>query len=256
MREAIDLRSEGNLLIVALGNEVEIRARAVILAMGARYQRLGISRLEALVGAGVFYGGGVTEAQLLEGKHVCVVGAGNSAGQAAVHLAKHAKRVTMLVRGADLARTMSDYLVKQIKLSANIDVALHTTVVDVHGSSSLEGLTLRDGNTGESRTVSTVALFILIGAQPHTGWLPATIARDPHGFVLTGMDLPAGTAAATMTRPVFPLETTLSGVFAVGDVRHGSVKRVASAVGEGGVSIQFVHRHLAHLNDPATRRVR
>jgi len=147
-------------------------------------------------------------------------------------------------------------LVKQIKLSANIDVALHTTVVDVHGSSSLEGLTLRDGNTGESRTLSTVALFILIGAQPHTGWLPVTIARDPHGFVLTGMDLPARTAAATMARPVFPLETTVSGVFAVGDVRHGSVKRVASAVGEGGVSIQFVHRHLAHLHDPATRPVR
>ncbi|HYS08631.1 MAG TPA: FAD-dependent oxidoreductase [Myxococcales bacterium] len=256
LREAIDLRSEGNLLIVVLADGVEIRARAVVLAMGARYQRLGIPRLEALVGAGVFYGGGVTEAQALEGKHVCVVGAGNSAGQAAVHLAKHAKRVTMLVRGADLATTMSDYLVKQIKLSANIDVALHTTVVDVHGSSSLEGLTLRDGNTGESRTLSTVALFILIGAQPHTGWLPATIARDPHGFVLTGMDLPARTAAATMARPVFPLETTVSGVFAVGDVRHGSVKRVASAVGEGGVSIQFVHRHLAHLHDPATRSVR
>src|SRR3954471_5193444 len=256
MREAIDLRSEGQLRIVVLANGVEIQARAVVLAMGARYQRLGISRLEALVGAGVFYGGGVTEAQLLEGKHVCVVGAGNSAGQAAVHLAKHAKRVTMLVRGADLARTMSDYLVKQIKLSANIDVALHTTVVDVHGSSSLEGLTLRDGNTGESRTLSTAALFVLIGAQPHTGWLPATVARDPHGFVLTGMDLPAGTAAATMTRPVFPLETTLPGVFAVGDVRHGSVKRVASAVGEGGVSIQFVHRHLAHLQDPATRPAR
>jgi thioredoxin reductase (NADPH) len=252
LRPATDIRDRGSDRSVALADGTEITTRAVILATGASYQRLGVPSLEQLVGSGVFYGGGITEAQAMDGAHPYVVGAGNSAGQAAVHLAKHADRVTVLVRGDALGASMSDYLVQLIDAAENIDVRLHTTVIDGHGDGRLEDLVLRDSATGEIRVIPAAALFILIGAQPHTSWLPEIIQRDPHGFILTGTDVvPASTAAAggRKRRPPFPLETSMPGVFAAGDVRYGSIKRVASAVGDGGLSIRSVHQYLAHLRE-------
>ena len=237
--------------MVVLADGTEIRTRAVVLATGASYQRLGIPALESLVGAGVFYGGGITEAQALDGQDVYVVGAGNSAGQAAVHLAKHAERVTMLVRGGALAASMSDYLVRTIEAADNIDVRLHTTIIDGHGDGRLEELVLLNSTTGRTERVTAAALFVLIGAEPHTDWLPESIHRDRHGFVLTGPmtcrpPLPRGRGKP---RPPRLLETSMPGVFAAGDVRHGSVKRVASAVGEGGISIRSVHQYLTQLHE-------
>jgi thioredoxin reductase (NADPH) len=252
LRRATDVRSDGDDRVVILDDGRQIRTRAVVLATGASYQRLGVPSLESLVGVGVFYGGGITEAQAVEGAHVYVVGAGNSAGQAAIHLAKHADQVTMIARGGALGASMSDYLVRLIDDAENIDVRLHTTVIDGRGGWRLEELVLRDSNTGDTRSVPAAALFVLIGARPHTTWLPDSIQRDQHGFVLTGTDVvPAGTAAASggKPRPPLPLETTMPGVFAAGDVRHGSVKRVASAVGDGGVSIRSVHQYLTHLRE-------
>ena len=236
MRAVTDLRAEGDHRTVVLADGAELTARAVVLATGASYQRLGIPRVEELVGAGVFYGGGITEAPALAGQQVYVVGAGNSAGQAATHLAKYADRVTMVVRGGGLATSMSDYLVKTIQATENIEVHLRTTVIGAHGAERLEELILHDVASNRTRTVPAAALFVLIGAQPHTDWLPAGIHRDDKGFILTGPDLPPGH---------LPLETSMPGVFAAGDVRHGSVKRVASAVGEGSVSILSVHQYLA-----------
>jgi thioredoxin reductase (NADPH) len=244
------VRVDGDIRVLTLADGTELAARAILLATGARYQRLGIPGLEALVGSGVFYGGGVTEAQAMGGEHVYVIGAGNSAGQAAIHLAKHAKCVTMLVRGGALGASMSDYLVRAIEAHPTIDVQLHTAVIDGQGAGRLESLVLRNQATGEPRTVPAAALFVLIGAKPHTQWLPTSIQRDSHGFILTGQDVVTAGGEGPV-RPPLPLETSLPGVFAAGDVRHGSIKRVASAVGEGGISIQLVHRYLAHLRSEA-----
>lgn len=248
LREASDLRTAGDERILVFSNGTEIVSRTVVLAMGASYTRLGIPNLEALVGAGVFYGGGVTEAQAMSGQHVFVAGAGNSAGQAAVHLAKYADRVTMLVRGSSLAATMSDYLVKEIAAQENIEVRLHTQIVDGSGRQRLEELVLQNSKNGINQTVPATALFVLIGAQPRTEWLPPEILRDERGFILTGPDLVGAKRAGdaiSQQRPPFLLETSIPGVFAAGDVRHGSVKRVAAAVGEGGTAIQSVHQYLA-----------
>jgi thioredoxin reductase (NADPH) len=252
LRPATDLRTDGSDNIVVLADGTELATRAVVLAMGASYQRLGIRSLESLVGAGVFYGGGMTEAQAMDGQQVYVVGAGNSAGQAAIHLAKYAERVTMIVRGGALGASMSDYLVRMIDATGNIDVRLRTTVIGGHGAGRLEELALQNSDTGEVRTVPAAALFVLIGAQPHTGWLPSSIERDERGFVITGENLPSASITARgsrQTRPPLLLETSMLGVFAAGDVRHGSVKRVASAVGEGGISIRSVHQYLAQLRE-------
>jgi thioredoxin reductase (NADPH) len=246
MRAVTDLRAEGDHRAVVLADGAEVTARAVVLATGASYQRLGIPQVEELVGAGVFYGGGITEAPALTGEQVYVVGAGNSAGQAATHLAKYADRVVMVVRGGGLAASMSHYLVKTIEATENIEVHLRTTVIGAYGAERLEQLVLHDGASGRTRTVPAAALFVLIGAQPHTDWLPTEIRRDDRGFLLTGQDLPAtGGAAPGQAATPLPLETSMPGVFAAGDVRHGSVKRVASAVGEGSVSIRSVHQYLA-----------
>lgn len=246
MRAVTDLRADGDHRAVVLADGVEVTARAVVLATGASYQRLGIPRVEALVGAGVFYGGGITEAPEMTGQLVYVVGAGNSAGQAAAHLAKYADRVVVVVRGDGLAASMSDYLVKTIEATENIDVHLHTTVIGAHGAERLEELVLHDVTSGQTRTVPAAALFVLIGAQPHTDWLPAEIDRDDMGFILTGQDLtPIQAAKPGEEATPLPLETSMPGVFAAGDVRHGSVKRVAAAVGEGSVSIRSVHQYLA-----------
>lgn len=245
MRPATDLRVDGDNRVLVLADGSQIVSRAVVLATGASYQRLGIPRLEALVGAGVFYGGGVTEAQAMEGRRVFVIGAGNSAGQAAVHLARYAEQVTLLVRGSNIESSMSDYLVREIQAADNIVVRLRTVVVDGMGEQRLEKLVLESLATGEHETVSASALFVLIGAQPHTDWLPSAILRDAKGFILTGADLTS--ADTPLDHTPLLLETSLPGVFAAGDVRHGSVKRVAAAVGEGGIAVQSVHRYLAQM---------
>ena len=186
-----EMRPEGDVRILECANGSQVVSRTVVLAMGANYQRLGIPNLEALVGAGVFYGGGVTEAQAMVGQHVFVAGGGNSAGQAAVHLAKYAKQVTMLVRGSDLAASMSDYLVQAIASTENIDVRVRTQIVDGYGRQHLESLVLRDIGSETTETVAAAALFVLIGAQPRTAWLPESIRCDSRGFILTGADLAA-----------------------------------------------------------------
>ena len=219
--------------------------------MGVAYRRLGIPDLESLVGAGVFYGGTVTEAQAMRGQQVFVAGAGNSAGQAAIYLAKYADRVTLLVRGSSLATSMSDYLIKQITATSNIEVSLNTQIVSGYGTRRLEHLVLQTSPSGETRTVPAAALFIFIGVQPHTSWLPPTILRDKQGFILTGTDLTKdGRLPETwqLARAPLPLETSMPGVFAVGDVRHGSVKRVASAVGAGSIAIQYIHEYLGSVD--------
>ncbi len=222
--------------------------------MGANYRRLGVSSLEARVGAGVYYGAGVSEAAAMQGQSVAVVGAGNSAGQAAVHLARYASRVTMLVRSGGLARTMSDYLIREIKELRNVEVRSGVRVVDGIGEHRLQALVVEDAS-GSRQTVPATALFVLIGAEPRTSWLPPSILRDERGFILTSDALARRDADASSRLPL-AYETSLPGVFAVGDVRHGSVKRVASAVGEGGVVVSSVHQFLAMAREegaPAER---
>jgi thioredoxin reductase (NADPH) len=247
-QRAVGLHAAGSDRVVTLGDGTEVTSRAVVLAMGVNWRRLGVASLEALVGTGVFYGAATSEAQAMKGEQVFVVGGGNSAGQAAVHLASYAAQVTMLVRGPSLAETMSEYLVRELEATANLTLRYNTEAVDGHGDGRLSGLTLNDRISGATETVPATALFVLIGAEPHTGWLPDTLRRDRWGFVVTGTDLlvdgqpPAGWP---LDRPPMPLETSLPGVFAAGDVRHGSTKRVAGAVGEGSVAIRLVHEYLA-----------
>jgi thioredoxin reductase (NADPH) len=244
---AVGLGPAGPDRVVGLADGSHAVGRAVLVATGAAYRRLEAPGVEGLLGAGVFYGAAVSEARAMSGSRVFVVGAGNSAGQAALHLAKYAERVTLLVRGDALGRGMSDYLVKELQANDAITVRLGTQVVGAGGAGRLERLSLRDGRTGATETVPAAALFILIGAQPHTAWLAGTLEMDGHGFVLTGPDLlrdgrpPPGWP---LDRVPLPLETSLPGVFAAGDVRHRSVKRVASAVGEGSIAIQLVHDYL------------
>jgi thioredoxin reductase (NADPH) len=225
----------------------------VILAMGATYRRLGIESLEELVGAGVFYGGPASEAPALTGKEVYVVGGGNSAGQAALHFARYSERVTIVVRSESLEAGMSHYLIQAIEAAPNIDVKSATTVVGGGGEGRLQHLVLRDRDADEETTVPADALFILIGARPQTDWLPAELQRDQHGFLLTGDDLEPGW---TLERAPLSLETSIPGVLAAGDVRHGSVKRVAAAVGEGSIAAQLVHKLFAEEDEPAGRAVR
>jgi thioredoxin reductase (NADPH) len=225
-------------LSLSLEDGQSIIARSMVLATGASYRRLGIPALEALTGMGVFYGGPVAEAPSLPGKEVFVVGGGNSAGQAALHLARYARRVTLVVRAASLDSGMSHYLVREVAATPNIDVRTGTTISGGGGEAWLDHLVLRTQATGEQATVEADALFVLIGARPLTDWLPAGIAKDAHGFLRTGEDL--GDAWRLSRRP-FPQETSIPRVFAAGDIRHGSVKRVAAAVGEGATAVQYVH---------------
>jgi thioredoxin reductase (NADPH) len=228
-REVTGLRTEDGTHVVTISGGREVEARSVVLAMGVAYRRLGVAALEELEGAGVFYGSSPSEARQFTGASVFVVGGANSAGQAAVHLSRYAAKVTLLVRGEALSATMSRYLIDEIASRENIEVALSTEVSDARGDGRLETLVLRSGGAAEE--VPADALFILIGAQPLTEWLPEEIERDARGFVVTGSDF----------------ETTVPGVFAIGDVRAGSVKRVASAVGEGSVVIQRVYQYLEQL---------
>jgi thioredoxin reductase (NADPH) len=239
---ATSLANDRDLLVVGLEDGSQARARAVVIATGVSYRRLGVPELEALAGAGVFYGAGTIEAQAVTGKPVFVVGGGNSAGQAALHLSKYARQVTILVRSQSLAASMSDYLIRQIEAAPNVDVRYRCEVAGGGGSGHLDQLLLRDRDTGQTELVPAAGLFVLIGAQPFTGWLPEAIRRDQWGFILTGPDTGPDWP---LQRPPFLLETTTPGVFAVGDVRHGSMKRVAAAVGDGSTAIRLIHDYLA-----------
>ncbi|HZH19260.1 MAG TPA: FAD-dependent oxidoreductase [Geodermatophilus sp.] len=244
MQRVTHLARQRDGIVVDLNTGGVVVARAVVLAMGASYRRLGVEPLEALRGAGVFYGAAASEAPLVAGEEVYVVGGANSAGQAVLHLARYAKRVTLVVRAASLAAGMSHYLVRQIEATPNVRVRTATEVVDGGGDGWLDHLVLRCRMDGGEETVPARALFLMIGARPHTEWLPATVEQDPDGFVMTGADLSVD-ALRSFGRPPMALETSVPGVLAAGDVRHGSVKRVASAVGEGSIAIQLVHRLLA-----------
>jgi thioredoxin reductase (NADPH) len=241
---AAGLATQGEQLAVTLADGTQVTARAVVLATGVTYRQLDTPGVADLIGAGVFYGSAMSEAPALKDQDVFIVGAGNSAGQAAVYLARCARSVTLLVRGDALAKSMSDYLITEIDSTPRVHVRLQTEVAAARGEHRLDELVLRDRRTGQEEAVPAAALFVMIGATPHTDWLPGSIARDRHEFVLTGADVP-GSGSPGDTRPSpLPLETSLPGVFAAGDVRAGSVKRVASAVGEGSVAIPQVHQHL------------
>jgi thioredoxin reductase (NADPH) len=241
MREAVDLRPRDDMHTVAISDGTEVSAPAIVLATGVTYRTLPLPQLADLAGAGVFYGASRWEAAALAGDDVYIVGAGNSAGQAAIHLAKHARLVTMLCRGRDLAATMSQYLRAQILGTPNIDVRLRHEVVGGGGGVRLERLEIRNNETDEVETVPAAALFILAGAEPRTSWLPDAVERDESGYLITG-------------RPgARSLETTVPGVFAVGDVRSGAPKRVAAAVGEGSVVVGQIHEWFAARVDAGER---
>lgn len=247
MQTATGLRREGDRILVGLSDFPEVETRAVILACGAAYRRLEVEELEALAvtGAGVFYGSTATEAPAMVGREVFVVGGANSAGQAALHLADYARRVTLVVRADSLAKGMSRYLVEQAEAAPNIEVRSGTEVVGGGGEGVLERLELRErGDDTAPEVVPADALFLMIGARPNTDWLPAEILRDSGGFIRTGQALVTEPEWSSARAP-FSLETSMPGVFAVGDLRNGSMSRVAAAVGEGSIAVRLVHELFA-----------
>ena len=247
-QRASGLRSENTYNFVQLADGREVSCHVCLIAVGVSYRRLDIAGIDRLTGAGVYYGGAITEARSCSNEEIYIVGGANSAGQAAMYFAQYAKQVTILIRGDSLERNMSKYLIDQISATSNIRVKTSFRVVEAMGESRLECLRLC-GPEGEQVTPAT-GLFIFIGAAPNTGWLPDSVMRDANGFVLSGSDLRTdGRPAKNWTQPREPylLETSLPGIFVAGDVRHGSIKRVASAVGEGSISVQFMHQYLAKL---------
>lgn len=252
-QRAVALGCRGAERIVHLADGQQVSAGAVIVAPGIAWRRLGVPRLEALVGSGVFYGAAGAEVRAMAGQEVFVVGAGNSAGQSALHLARQARQVTMLVRGGSLARSMSDYLIREIEATGNISVRLHTEVTGGHGQGRLEALTVCDKRHGQSTDVPASALFVLIGGQPRTQWLPAAVQLDD-GYIRTGRDVLRGGAELRrwpLDRPPLPLETSVPGIFAVGDARYRSIKRVASAVGDGATAVRLVQEYLVNVSAAA-----
>ncbi len=240
------LTFENAYTLVHLDGGETVTAKCLLIATGADYRRLGVAGSERFEGTGVYYAATLAEGQLCQGSQVIVVGGGNSAGQAAVFLSGHARRVLLLIRGDDLYKNMSSYLVRRIEQTANIELLCNTTIRAMKGDGHLASVDMVNGKTGEARNVETPGVFSFIGAEPRTGWLPAEIERDDKGFVRTGPDL-AHSPYWVSARQPFLLETSRAGVFAAGDVRSGSVKRVASAVGEGAMAVQFVHEHLKRM---------
>jgi thioredoxin reductase (NADPH) len=247
-REGVRGEFFANKRVVYLADGTKIIARATICATGIRYNRLGLPNEEALIGAGIYYGAGASEASFCVGDHVYLVGGGNSAAQAAIHFSAVASKVTMIVRDDTLKQTVSAYLVDRIRSTKNIEVLTNTEVIELIGNHYLEAIKLRNHKTGEERTVKTRWLFVCIGGAPHTEWaVEAGVCRDQAGYLLSGPDLmPHGQKPENwpLDRNPYDLETNVPGLFAAGDVRHGSVKRCASAVGEGAMAVTFVHRYL------------
>jgi thioredoxin reductase (NADPH) len=245
-RDVVGFETRGPVRAVLLEGSADIEARAVLVASGVSYRRLEAPGIDEVVGRGVYYGASASEAVQTTGEDVYVVGAANSAGQAALNFAKHARRVVLVVRGATLEASMSHYLVSRVLAAPNVEVRLRSEVVGARGDGHLEAVTLADRGAGTEEEVETSWLFIFIGAAPRTGWLGDAIARDGRGFVLTGPELPPGQDIGwPLDRSPYALETSVPGVFAAGDVRLDSMKRVASAVGEGAMSVYLVHRYLA-----------
>ncbi len=248
--EVVKVRIENQYRILVLSDGSEISCHALMIATGVSYRRIDVVGCDALTGAGVYYGAAMTEAPSVQGENVFIVGAGNSAGQAAMYFSKYASTVYMIVRGNSLGKSMSQYLVDQIEATPNISVLVHTEVMAVHGSEHLEAVTLINKDSRETDKVKGAALFVFIGALPHTDWLEGVVERDSHGFIITGNDLirdgkpPKGWQ---LDRLPFLLEASVPGIFVAGDVRHHSVKRVASAVGEGSIAVQFIHQYLGEL---------
>jgi thioredoxin reductase (NADPH) len=249
-QEAVGLQVKEQFRIVKLMDDTELSCHALMIATGVSYRKLDVPGIDKLTGAGVYYGAAMTEAISCRDEDVYIVGGANSAGQAAMYFSKFAGKVTMLVRADSLAKSMSQYLIDQIAATENIAVMVNTQVLETHGENNLEAITLSNAETGETKTVPATALFIFIGAAPRTEWLAGVVERDRNGFILSGPDLivdgrrPKGW---TLDRDPFLLETSVPGVFVAGDVRARSVKRVASAVGEGSIAVQFVHQYLATL---------
>ena len=224
-----------------------LSARTVVIATGAQYRRLDVPRLDEFEGGGVYYAATQAEALRCSGDPIVVVGAGNSAGQAAMFLSEHASSCRLLIRGTGLRRSMSRYLVDQIERNHRVEVCTHSKVVGLRGKNELESIVIEDARSGEQTELETRALFVFIGASPHTDWLAGQLATDDAGFLLTGPEVPGEDLVGWGDdRPLF-LETSCRGVFAAGDVRSGSIKRVASAVGEGSMAVQLIHRRLAEL---------
>jgi thioredoxin reductase (NADPH) len=249
-QEAVGVRVEGPYRIIKLADGNEISCHTLLIATGVQWRRLEAVGVDRLQGAGVYYGGGATEALSCKGEIIYVVGGANSAGQAAMNFARYAERVVLLVRGDSLSSTMSQYLIDQVQRTPNIQIWSHATVLEAHGNSRLEEISVLCLDTNKTERVPASAMFIFIGALPQTDWLANVVERDDRGFIFTGPDLlrdsrrPKGWA---LDRDPFLLETNVPGLFAVGDVRHGSVKRVASGVGEGSVAVQFIHQYLSKV---------
>ena len=249
-QEAVGVRTEGSYRIIKLRDGSEISCHALMVATGVQWRRLDAPGIDRLQGAGVYYGGGSTEALSCKGETVYVVGGANSAGQAAMNFSKYAERVVILVRGSSLASTMSQYLIEQIEQTPNIQLWTHANVAEAHGETHLEEISVLCSDTSKIERVPTNSMFIFIGALPRTDWLGDLVERDDRGFILTGPDLMwegKRPKSWTLERDPFLLETNIPGLFAVGDVRHGSVKRVASGVGEGSVAVQFIHQYLSKV---------
>jgi thioredoxin reductase (NADPH) len=249
-QEAVSVRVDGPYRYIKLGDGFEISCHALLLAMGVQWRTLEIPGIDRLHGAGVYYGGGTSEALSCRGETIYIIGGANSAGQAAMHFSKFAAKVVMLVRGESLASTMSHYLIEQINKTPNIEVWTRSSVTEVHGDTRLAAITVHCATTNDTQQLPASSLFIFIGASPRTQWLGDLVARDERGFILSGPDLlrdgkrPNGWS---LDRDPGLLETNVPGIFAVGDVRHGSIKRVASGVGEGAVVVQFIHQYLAKV---------